>query len=73
MMMKFKDVKTASYLGDIINENGTMDDTIKSRADISIGKTSQIISILSSVSLDMFYMDIALNLWEAIFRNPGSS
>ena len=66
---EIKDVKTASYLGDIINENGTIDDTIKSRADKSIGKTSQIISILSSVSLGMFYMDIALNLREAIFLN----
>ena len=46
-----------------------MHDTIKSRADKSIGKTSQIISILSSVTLGMFYMDIALNLYEAIFLN----
>ena len=46
-----------------------MHDTIKSRADKSIGKTCQIISILSSVTLGMFYMDIALNLHEAIFLN----
>ena len=62
-----KEVKSASYLGDILNEEGSIDDTIKSRGDKSIGKTNQVLSILSSVSLGMFYMDIALTLRESMF------
>ena len=62
-----KEVRSASYLGDIINEDGSIDDTIKSRGDKSIGKTNQVLSILSSVSLGMFYMDIALTLRESMF------
>ena len=62
-----KEVKSASYLGDIINEEGSIDDAIKSRGDKSIGKTNQVLSILSSVSLGMFYMDIALTLRESMF------
>ena len=64
-----KEVESASYLGDILNASGTIDDTIKDRGDKSIGKTNQVLSILSGVSLGMFYMDIALVLRESIFLN----
>jgi hypothetical protein len=63
------DVKKAEYLGDILNQEGTIDDTIKSRKDKSIGKTSQIISILSSIGFGMFYMDIALMLRDSMLIN----
>ena len=62
-----KEVKSASYLGDILNNEGSIDDTIKTRGDKSIGKTNQVISILNSVSLGMFYFDIALTLRDSIF------
>ena len=60
---------SAVYLGDIINEEGSLDDTIKARGDKSIGKISQVMSILSGVSLGMFHMDIALTLRESMFIN----
>ena len=44
-------------------------DTIKDRGDKCIGKTNQVLSILSGVSLGMIYMDIALVLRESIFFN----
>ena len=62
-----KEVKSARYLGDILNNEGSIDDTIKSRGDKSIGKTNQVISILNSVSLGMFYFDIALTLRDSSF------
>ena len=64
-----KDVKSASYLGDILNEEGSIEDTIASRSDKSIGRISQITSILSSISLGMFYMDIALVIRDSMFLN----
>ena len=64
-----KEVASAVYLGDVINEDGSIDDTVKDRVDKSIGKTSQVMSILSGVSLGMFHMDIALTLRESIFLN----
>ena len=53
----------------LLNEVGSIDDTIKCRGDKSIGKTSQVMSILNSVSLGMFYFDIALTLRESVFLN----
>ena len=37
-----KEATSAVYLGDIINEEGSLDDTIKARGDKSIGKISQV-------------------------------
>ena len=64
-----KEATSAVYLGDIINEEGSLDDTVKARGDKSIGKISQVMSILSGVSLGMFHMDIALTLRESMFIN----
>ena len=64
-----KSVKSATYLGDILNEEGTIDETVKSRKDKSIGRISQIVSIISSISLGMFYMDISLILRESMLLN----
>ena len=60
-------VKKATYLGDVLNEEGTIDDTIKARKDKSIGKISQISSILHSFG--MFFTDIALILRESMLLN----
>ena len=64
-----KDVKSALYLGDILNQEGTMDDTIADRKNKIIGKISQIATILSSISFGMFFMDTALILREAMLLN----
>ena len=66
---QINEVKSAPYLGDIINEKGNIDDTIASRKTKSIGIISQIMSILNSVSLGMFYMDVALILRDSMFLN----
>jgi hypothetical protein len=64
-----KDVKKAAYLGDILNEEGNINDTISDRKNKSIGRINQITSMLSSVSLGFFYMDIALVFREAMLIN----
>ena len=64
-----KAVKSAAYLGDILNEDGNIDDTVLARKDRSIGRISQIMSILDSISLGMFYMDISLILRESMLLN----
>ena len=64
-----KDVKKAAYLGDILNEQGTINDTISDRKNKSIGRINQITSMLSSISLGFFYMDIALVFREAMLIN----
>ena len=48
---KMKDVKKMKYLGDILNEKGTIDDTIAERESKSIGIISQISTILDTISL----------------------
>ena len=64
-----KVVEKAVYLGDILNKDGTLDDTIADRKDKSIGKISQITTILSSITFGVFYMDTALILREAMLLN----
>ena len=66
---EMKAVKSAAYLGDILNEDGNIDDTVLARKDRSIGRISQIMSILDSISLGMFYMDISLILRESMLLN----
>ena len=64
-----KDVKIAKYLGDILNTKGTIDDTIADRRNKSIGKNSQISTILDSITFGMFFIDTALILREAMLIN----
>jgi hypothetical protein len=62
-------VKKATYLGDILNEEGTIDDTVASRKDKGVGKNSQICSILNCISLGMFFIDIAMILRDSMLIN----
>ena len=67
-----KDIKNASqatYLGDVISENGKVDETVLQRTQKATGITNQISSILSSICLGSFHYDIALVLREAKFIN----
>ena len=64
-----KHVTQASYLGDILSEKGTIDETILERNLKSIGIISQISSILSSICLGSFHFEIAMVLREAKFTN----
>ena len=62
-----KNVTQATYLGDVVSEKGTIDETIAQKSKKSLGIITQIISILSSFCLGNFHFDIALVLKE--FRN----
>ena len=64
-----KTVTQATYLGDVISEKGTIDETIEQRSQKAYGIISQISSMLSSISLGSFHFDIALVLREAKFVN----
>ena len=64
-----KTVTQATYLGDVLSEKGTIDETIEQRCQKAYGIISQITSMLSSISLGCFHFDIALVLREAKFVN----
>ena len=66
---EMREVSKAKYLGDILNEEGNIDDTIEDRKNKSIGRINQITSILSSISLGFFYMDIGLVFRESMLIN----
>ena len=64
-----KDASAVTYLGDIISDSGTIDATIEQRGQKAEGITTQIVSILSSISLGNFHFDIALVMRDALFAN----
>ena len=63
------EAKFVAYLGDVINEEGTIDNTVRQRKSKSIGIISQISSILSSISPGFYYIDIALILRKSMLIN----
>ena len=64
-----KDASTVTYLGDVVSDAGTIDATIDQRGQKAEGITTQIASILSSISLGNFHFDIALVMRDALFTN----
>ena len=62
-------VSQATYLGDVLSESGTIDETIVQRGHKAIRIISQISSMLGSISLGNFHYDIALVLRDALFVN----
>ena len=64
--VSMRHVTQATYLGDVISEKGTIDETISLRSKKAIGIISWISSILSSVCLGNFHFDIAMVLREAL-------
>ena len=66
---KMKEVQEAMYLGQVISNTGSMNPTIQSRKLKGIGIISQIMSLLNSVSLGRFYVQIGLILRESMFVN----
>ena len=46
-----KDASQVTYLGDVISDSGTIDATIAQRGQKAEGITTQIVSMLSSISL----------------------
>ena len=64
-----KESEKVLYLGDYINSSGNINDTVAARGTKAVGIISQVSSILSSVSLGMFYFDIAMVLRDSLFLN----
>ena len=56
-------------MGDILNEEGKIDSTIEDRNQKGIGIVNQIWSVLNSISLGFYYLDIAMTLREARLIN----
>ena len=66
---KMKNATQATYLGDVISDQGTIDETISQRSQKALGIITQISSILSSICLGNFHFEIALVLRDALFVN----
>ena len=64
-----KNASEATYLGDVLSENGTIDATVLQRTQKATGIINQISSMLSSICLGSFHFDIAIVLREAKFIN----
>ena len=64
-----KTASEAKYLGDVLNEEGNLNSTILERSQKGIGIVSQISSMLNSISLGFYYLEIALILREARLIN----
>ena len=60
--LNMKTVSQATYLGDVLSETGTIDETVAQRGQKATGIISQISSMLGSISLGSFHYDIALVL-----------
>ena len=57
-----KRVSKATYMGDILNSDGSFNDTIDDRKKKAIGISNQIMTIVSSVSLGMYHFQICFML-----------
>ena len=64
-----KNVSEAVYLGQILDSTGSIDPTIQSRKLKAVGINSQIMSLLNSVSLGRFYVQVGLVLRDAMLVN----
>ena len=62
-------VQYDTYLGDIISSDGRNTRNVRSRIAKGVGKITQILNILSSISLGEYYMEIAILLRESMFLN----
>ena len=64
-----KESEKVLYLGDYINSRGNINDTVDARGTKAVGIISQVSSILSSISLGVFYFDIAMVHRDSLFLN----
>ena len=71
--LDMKNTTKLTYLGFVISEAGTIDETIIQRCQKALGITTQISSMLSSVCLGNFHFDIAMVLRDSLFVNSVMS
>ena len=64
-----KDVKQEKYLGDVIDESGTIQATIEKRKAKGEGIISEILSIIEEIPLGKHKTEVALKLREAMLIN----
>ena len=64
-----EDVSHDTYLGDIICSDGKNTLNIKKRISKGLGIISQIVNLLSYISLGEFYIEIVILLRESLFIN----
>ena len=64
-----KKTTESSYLGDLLNTNGSVDATIEQRRQKGVGICSQITGIVNGLSLGNFYFKIAFFLRESMLIN----
>ena len=66
---EMESVQFDTYLGDIISTDGRNTRNVQSRIAKGIGKTTQIMNLLSSICLGEYYIESALLLRESMFLN----
>ena len=66
---EMESVKFDTYLGDIISADGKNTRNIQSRISKGVGKITQILNILDTISLGEYYMETAILLRESMFLN----
>ena len=64
-----KKVDDETYLGDIINHDGTIDKNIENRRQKGIGIFSQVTGMMINISLGIFFYKISFTLRDAMLIN----
>ena len=64
-----KKTKSIKYLGDVVNSEANINDTIHSRATKAIGMRSQFTSLISSIALGNYYFDIGMIFRDSMYLN----
>ena len=66
---EMKTTKREKYLGDILSNDGKIDETIKDRFNKGIGVVNQILSILKEISFGSYYFEMALQFRSSMLLN----
>ena len=64
-----KDVKSDTYLGDVISADGKNTENIKSRVSKGLGIVSQIMNLMEMVTFGEHYFEIGMLLRESMLIN----
>ena len=64
-----KDVKTDTYLGDVLSSDGKNTENIKSRVSTGLGIITQIMNLMEMVNFGQHYFEIGILLRDTMFIN----
>ena len=62
-------VNKIKYLGDFLNSEGSVSDTLSDRINKSIGLRSQLKSIISDISLGSYHFEVSMIMRESMYLN----